>query len=132
MSTGQVLTNLLIVLGALILAAFFVAAEFAIVSVRKSAIETMLENEEGNHRKLKLSLKMVNKMNEYLSTTQVGITLTGIILGWIGADTLAKLLTDIFDLTSFNHTTALAISAVLGVVILTYLEVVLTDRKSVV
>ncbi|WP_027106429.1 hemolysin family protein [Ligilactobacillus ceti] len=127
MSTGQVLTNLLIVLGALILAAFFVAAEFAIVSVRKSAIETMLENEEGNHRKLKLSLKMVNKMNEYLSTTQVGITLTGIILGWIGADTLAKLLTDIFDLTSFNHTTAVAISAVLGVVILTYLEVVLTE-----
>lgn len=127
MSTSQVLTNLLIVLGALILAAFFVAAEFAIVSVRKSAIETMLENEEGNHRKLKLSLKMVNKMNEYLSTTQVGITLTGIILGWIGADTLAKLLTDIFDLTSFNHTTAVAISAVLGVVILTYLEVVLTE-----
>ncbi|KRN89367.1 magnesium and cobalt efflux protein corC [Ligilactobacillus ceti DSM 22408] len=114
-------------MGALILAAFFVAAEFAIVSVRKSAIETMLENEEGNHRKLKLSLKMVNKMNEYLSTTQVGITLTGIILGWIGADTLAKLLTDIFDLTSFNHTTAVAISAVLGVVILTYLEVVLTE-----
>lgn len=66
-------------------------------------------------------------MNEYLSTTQVGVTTTGIILGWLGADTLATLLTDLLGFMPLNKTSIVAISAVLGVVILTYLEVVITE-----
>ena len=108
-------------------AAFFVAAEFAIVSVRKSQIESMLEDGEGNKKKLEMALKMVDNMNEYLSTTQVGVSLTGIILGWLGADTLSQIFADFFSFTPLNHTTIMAISAVLGVVLLTYLEVVLTE-----
>lgn len=127
MSSGQAITNLIIILIVFYFAAFFVAAEFAIVSVRKSAIESALENEEGNQRKLKLALKMVTSMNEYLSTTQVGISTTGIILGWIGADTLTKILTDVLGFMPINHATTVAISAILGVVILTYLEVVVTE-----
>ena len=127
MSNGQALTNLIIVLVVFYFAAFFVAAEFAIVSVRKSALESALEAGEGNRRKLKLALNMVSNMNEYLSTTQVGVTTTGIILGWLGADTLATLLTDLLGLMPLNKTSIVAISAVLGVVILTYLEVVITE-----
>ena len=63
MSSGQAITNLIIILIVFYFAAFFVAAEFAIVSVRKSAIESALENGEGNQRKLKLALKMVTNMN---------------------------------------------------------------------
>ena len=70
---------------------------------------------------------MVSNMNEYLSTTQVGVTTTGIILGWLGADTLATLLTDLLGFMPLNKTSIVAISAVLGVVILTYLEVVITE-----
>lgn len=70
------------------------AAEFAIVSVRKSQIESMLEDGEGNKKKLEMALKMVDNMNEYLSTTQVGVSLTGIILGWLGADTLSQIFAD--------------------------------------
>ena len=103
------------------------AAEFAIVSVRKSQIESMLEDGEGNKKKLEMALKMVDNMNEYLSTTQVGVSLTGIILGWLGADTLSQIFADFFSFTPLNHTTIMAISAVLGVVLLTYLEVVLTE-----
>lgn len=127
MSNGQALTNLIIVLVVFYFAAFFVAAEFAIVSVRKSALESALEAGEGNRRKLKLALNMVSNMNEYLSTTQVGVTTTGIILGWLGADTLATLLTDLLGFMPLNKTSIVAISAVLGVVILTYLEVVITE-----
>lgn len=127
MSNGQALTNLIIILVVFYFAAFFVAAEFAIVSVRKSALESTLEAGEGNKRKLKLALNMVSNMNEYLSTTQVGVTTTGIILGWLGADTLATLLTDLFGFMPLNKTSIVAISAVLGVVILTYLEVVITE-----
>ena len=127
MSNGQELTNLIIILVVFYFAAFFVAAEFAIVSVRKSALESALEAGEGNKRKLKLALNMVSNMNEYLSTTQVGVTTTGIILGWLGADTLATLLTDLLGFMPLNKTSIVAISAVLGVVILTYLEVVITE-----
>lgn len=127
MSNGQALTNLIIILVVFYFAAFFVAAEFAIVSVRKSALESALEAGEGNKRKLRLALNMVSNMNEYLSTTQVGVTTTGIILGWIGADTLATLLTDLLGFMPLNKTSIVAISAVLGVVILTYLEVVITE-----
>lgn len=127
MSNGQALTNLIIILVVFYFAAFFVAAEFAIVSVRKSALESALEADEGNKRKLKLALNMVSNMNEYLSTTQVGVTTTGIILGWLGADTLATLLTDLLGFMPLNKTSIVAISAVLGVVILTYLEVVITE-----
>ena len=127
MPNGQALTNLIIILVVFYFAAFFVAAEFAIVSVRKSALESALEAGEGNKRKLKLALNMVSNMNEYLSTTQVGVTTTGIILGWLGADTLATLLTDLLGFMPLNKTSIVAISAVLGVVILTYLEVVITE-----
>ena len=127
MSNGQALTNLIIILVVFYFAAFFVAAEFAIVSVCKSALERALEAGEGNKRKLKLALNMVSNMNEYLSTTQVGVTTTGIILGWLGADTLATLLTDLLGFMPLNKTSIVAISAVLGVVILTYLEVVITE-----
>ena len=84
MSSGQAIINLIIVVIVFYFAAFFVAAEFAIVSVRKSAIESALEEGTGNKKKLKLALQMVSNMNEYLSTTQVGVSTTGIILGWIG------------------------------------------------
>lgn len=89
MSSGQAVSNLIVVVIVFFFAAFFVAAEFAIVSVRKSQIESMLEDGEGNKKKLEMALKMVDNMNEYLSTTQVGVSLTGIILGWLGADTLS-------------------------------------------
>ena len=127
MSNGQALTNLIIILVVFYFASFFVAAEFAIVSVRKSALESALEAGEGNRRKLKLALNMLSNMNEYLSTTQVGVTTNGIILGWLGADTLPTLLTDLLGFMPLNKTSIVAISAVLGVVILTYLEVVITE-----
>ena len=47
MSNGQALTNLIIILVVFYFAAFFVAAEFAIVSVRKSALESALESFAG-------------------------------------------------------------------------------------
>lgn len=127
MSSGQTITNLFIILIVFFFAAFFVASEFAIVTLRKSAVESALESENGNRRRLKLALQMINNMNEYLSTTQVGVSLTGIILGWIGADSLTKIFLDLFGVLPFSHTAAVSISAILGVVLLTYLEVVLTE-----
>ncbi|KRK08865.1 hypothetical protein FC52_GL000566 [Lactobacillus pasteurii DSM 23907 = CRBIP 24.76] len=110
-----------------VFASFFVAAEFALVQTRTSQLEDMLANDQGNKKKLKKALHMSHNLNEYLSTTQVGTTLVGVILGWFSADTLAEIFVRLFDLTSMSHSLVKSISAILGVVLLTYLEVVVTE-----
>lgn len=127
MSNAQIITNVIATLVIFVFASFFVAAEFALVQTRTSQLEDMLANDQGNKKKLKKALHMSHNLNEYLSTTQVGTTLVGVILGWFSADTLAEIFVRLFDLTSMSHSLVKSISAILGVVLLTYLEVVVTE-----
>ena len=127
MSTAQIVTNLIATLVIFVFAAFFVAAEFALVQTRPSQLEDMLSNKIGNHRKVKRALHMTHNLNEYLSTTQVGTTLVGVVLGWFSADTLAAIFERMFNLVELNHSVIRSISAILGVILLTYLEVVVTE-----
>ncbi len=68
---------------------FFVAAEFAMVSVRRARVETLAA--AGNRRAQRL-LDVLNNINSYISATQLGITLASLALGWIGEPTVALLL----------------------------------------
>ncbi|WP_461215065.1 hemolysin family protein [Lacticaseibacillus sp. GG6-2] len=129
MDSGQVASNLLVMVVTFLFAAFFVASEFALVQSRPSALEELLEEGTGNRKKLRRALKMVHNLNEYLSTTQVGVSVAGIILGWIGEETVEFLLLDLLDLTHLQlpDGSLHMIGAIFGVIILTYLEVVLTE-----
>lgn len=128
MSTNTLITNLIIILITFVVAYFFVAAEFALVQTRSSQIEDQLEQGVGNRAKLARALRMTQNLNEYLSTTQVGTSLTGILLGWIGETTIEQLLVDFFGWAHFASGNTLHIlGAVLGIILLTYLEVVLTE-----
>jgi CBS domain containing-hemolysin-like protein len=68
---------------------FFVAAEFALVGVRKSRIEALAV--DGDRAAVRL-LAMLNNLNAYISATQLGITLSSLGLGWIGEPAVAALL----------------------------------------
>lgn len=127
MSDPQIITNLIATLIIFAFAAFFVAAEFALVQTRPSQLEDMLAHGQGNKKKIKRGLHMVHNLNEYLSTTQVGTTLVGAILGWFAADTLAALFEKLFNLTPMNPSMVKSVSAILGLILLTYLEVVITE-----
>ncbi len=127
MSTTQIWINLLAILIIFVFAAFFVAAEFALVQVRPSQLEDKIANKDGNVKKLKRALHMTHNLNEYLSTTQVGTTLVGVILGWFGADTLSTIFERLLKLTPMNQHLVDTLGALLGVIFLTYLEVVLTE-----
>lgn len=127
MTTTQIWINLFAILVIFIFAAFFVAAEFALVQVRPSQLEDKIANGEGNVKKLKRALNMCHNLNEYLSTTQVGTTLVGVVLGWFGADTLATIFEDLLKLTPLSEKVVNSVGALLGVIFLTYLEVVLTE-----
>lgn len=68
---------------------FFVATEFAIVKVRSSKINQLLE--EG-HKKAVSAKHVITHLDEYLSACQLGITITALGLGWLGEPTLDRLL----------------------------------------
>jgi len=71
----------ILVLGLVALNGFFVAAEFAFVSVRRTRIETLAD--EGNNSAKRL-LEILSNLNPYLSAFQLGITLASLALGALG------------------------------------------------
>lgn len=127
MDTSQIVTNLVATLIIFGFATFFVISEFALVQTRPSQLEDMIANKEGNLKKLKRALHMVRNFNEYLSTTQVGTTLVGVVLGWFSTDTLSELIIRGLKISPLSESLAKSIGAVLGVLLLTYLEVVFTE-----
>ncbi|MCT4487871.1 hemolysin family protein [Levilactobacillus parabrevis] len=127
MDSGQIVVNLIIILITFFFAAFFVACEFALVQTRPSALEEKIAERDKPSVKLNRAMKMVTNLNEYLSTTQVGVSLAGIILGWIGETFFVDLLLDGMAPAHLNTATTHTISVIVGVLLLTYLEVVFTE-----
>ncbi|HEX6650960.1 MAG TPA: hemolysin family protein, partial [Pyrinomonadaceae bacterium] len=68
---------------------FFVAAEFALVGVRSSRIETLAASGSGAAKRL---MGLLQNLNAYLSACQLGITLASLALGWVGEPAIARLL----------------------------------------
>ncbi len=95
------LVDILITVFLVLLNAFFVAAEFAIVKVRSSQIE--LKVKQGN-RMASLSSHIISNMDSYLSATQLGITIASLGLGWIGESVVTKIILNTFDLLGLQIT----------------------------
>ncbi|TNJ65676.1 HlyC/CorC family transporter [Paenibacillus hemerocallicola] len=68
---------------------FFVAAEFAVVKIRGSRIESLVRD---GVRRAKFARTILADLNAYLSACQLGITLTSLGLGWIGEPAVSRLL----------------------------------------
>lgn len=83
------LLYLLLVILLVLANGFFVAAEFALVGVRRSRIAALAQ--DGN-RRAKLLLGLIDSLNAYISATQLGITMASLALGWIGEPVFAHLL----------------------------------------
>jgi len=85
--------DLAIVLILVLANAFFVASEFALVSVRKTRIDQLAA--EGN-RNASVVQRAVRDLDRYIAATQVGITLASLLLGGIGEQTLEPILSFLF------------------------------------
>jgi CBS domain containing-hemolysin-like protein len=102
---------------------FFVAAEFALVGVRRSRIEALAA--EGHSRATRL-LGLLNNLNAYLSGSQLGITLASLALGWIGEPTFAHLLER--PLAGFSDAWRHGIAFFIAFAIITSLHIVLGEQ----
>ncbi len=104
--------------------AFFVAAEFALVSVRDTRIQQLIDADRAGARTVR---KLHERMDELLSAVQLGVTLASLGLGWIGEPTLAALIQ--LGIGSGDHPTVLAhtIAVAVAFILITYLHVVLGE-----
>ena len=94
MSFWQYVFDIFTILLFIFLNGFFVAAEFAIVKTRLTQIEPLAAN--GNWR-AKIAREILFHTTAYLSAAQLGITMTSLILGWIGEPLAAEMLLPIFQ-----------------------------------
>jgi CBS domain containing-hemolysin-like protein len=125
-SPGDIVWRLIAVLALVFANGFFVAAEFAIVTVRKTRVDQLIA--EGNWRAHAVR-RAVSDPDSYIAATQLGITMASIGLGWIGEPALASViepslgvLPDLMAATT-AHTIAVAISFA----IITALHIVLGE-----
>ena len=101
---------------------FFVACEFAVVKVRGSQLEALIE--EGNLR-ANFVKHVRSHLDAYLSATQLGITLASLALGWVGEQFLVQILEPFFALVNIHsHGLVTSVSVALAFVGITFLHIV--------
>ncbi|QRK05136.1 HlyC/CorC family transporter [Archangium violaceum] len=106
---------------------FFVATEFAIVKIRHTRLQALAD--EGRPG-AGAALKMVEKLDSYLSATQFGITLASLGLGWLGEPAFAHLLEPVLTrLVPEAAGVALAhsLSVAIAFAIITFLHIVVGE-----
>ena len=116
------LGEIAVIVGLVVLNAFFVASEFAIVKVRGSQLDAL--EDEGNVRAV-FAKHVRSHLDAYLSATQLGITLASLALGWIGEQFLAHLLEPAFVLADIHsHALVSTIAITLAFLGITFLHIV--------
>ena len=127
LTAGSIAIRLAFVLLLVLMNAFFVAAEFALVAVRRSKIDQMAA--EGD-KSAAIVQKALTHLDRYISATQLGITLASLALGWIGEPALAILVDRMLEVVGVHlapgviHSTA---AIAVAFAIITFLHIVLGE-----
>lgn len=110
---GSIFFNLFVIALLLFSNGFFVASEFAIVSVRKTRITQLTK--EGNFN-AKVALEVLKDLDKFIAAVQLGVTVSSIGLGWVGEATLVRMVEPMFCFIPkayqlpASHTIAVAIA----------------------
>ena len=107
--------------------AFFVASEFALVSLRRPRIQTMAD--EGR-KGAAAALRLLNNPTRFISAVQLGVTLASLALGWLGEPSLAKIFEPIAERIASEGTVAYiahGIAIAISFCIITFFHVVLGE-----
>jgi CBS domain containing-hemolysin-like protein len=100
--------------------AFFVIAEYALIRARRARLELM---QEDGQRGASLALGQLANINEYISAVQIGVTMTSIGIGALGAPALASLLSGALG-GALSEGVALVIAAVLAFAVITTAQLI--------
>jgi CBS domain containing-hemolysin-like protein len=103
--------------------AFFVAAEFALVRARRSRLEQLREEDA----RARLALEEISEISEYLSACQLGVTFASIGIGFLGEPAVAALIHPWLG-GALSHGLALAISLIVAYVLTTALHITIGEQ----
>src|SRR5271157_4206645 len=104
--------------------AFFAAAEFALVSVRETRIQQLIEAHRAGARTV---LKLHQQLSRVVNGVQLGITVTSLTLGWLGEPVLARLFESWIGSVPYAAIYSHAIAVAVAFVIITSLHVILGE-----
>jgi CBS domain containing-hemolysin-like protein len=125
MDNQDLLTRLILVFLLIVLNAFFVAAEFSLVSVRRTRISQLVAAGDVPAQTVQ---SLQRSLDRLLSTTQLGITLSSLALGWIGESTMTvfvkKLLSFLPFSLNWQNLLSHGFSLCLAFLIVAYLQIV--------
>ncbi|WP_030339926.1 hemolysin family protein [Streptomyces sp. NRRL S-1022] len=116
--------QLLIGLATLVVNAFFVGAEFALISVRRSQIEPLAQEGDRRARSVLWGLEHVSAL---LAAAQLGITLCTLVLGVVAEPAIAHLLEPVFHALGVPVSAGHAVSFVIALTLATYLHMLLGE-----
>lgn len=123
---GSIYINLFLIAFLLFSNGFFVASEFAMVKVRKTRIEQLVN--EGNFN-AKIALEALKDLDKFIAAVQLGVTISSIGLGWVGEGTLARIIEPVFVfLPGISKTVAThTLSASIAFALITFFHVVIGE-----
>jgi CBS domain containing-hemolysin-like protein len=127
LSLTEILLEFLLIFFIVGLNGFFVASEFALVSVRKTSIQKRAE--EGS-KNAAAALRLLENPTLFISAVQLGVTLASLALGWVGEPTLAELFEPLAKRIASEGTAgyiAHGTAIVIAFCIITFLHVVLGE-----
>ncbi|WP_411344129.1 hemolysin family protein [Paenibacillus sp. WLX1005] len=108
----------------IVMTAFFVVVEFAIVKVRGSRIDQLIA--EGN-KNARYAKQVISNLDGYLSTCQLGITITALGLGMLGEPTVEAILEPVFHSLSVPTALSHILSYAIALILVTYFHVVVGE-----
>jgi magnesium and cobalt exporter, CNNM family len=118
-----VLGRLLAIILLVLLNAFFVGAEFALVRSRRTRLEAMVRSGD---RLARFAVRAASNISRILSASQLGVTLASLGLGWVAESTVGDIFANMFSYLPFaiEISLRLTLGAALALVVVTYLHVV--------
>ncbi|MGW5467315.1 hemolysin family protein [Streptomyces chartreusis] len=120
------MTALQLAIGALTLLtnAFFVGAEFALISVRRSQVEPRAK--DGDKR-ARMTLWALEHLSAMMATAQLGITVSSLVLGAVAEPAIAHLLEPAFETAHVPHALVHPIAFVIALTVATYLHMLIGE-----
>ncbi len=116
--------EILVILFLILLNGVFSMSEIAMISARKSSLQTDADSGNG---KAKRALKLASDPDKFLSTIQIGITLIGILTGIFSGNKVASALGVVFESWGVKAATAVGLAKTVIVIVVTYFSIVLGE-----
>jgi CBS domain containing-hemolysin-like protein len=127
----EILLKLLAALALVLMNAFFVASEFALVKVRETQLDTLIAK---GQRRAAITKRVISKLDASLSACQLGVTIASLALGWVGEPVFSAVLSPIWPLLGVDdpgsaHTRE-TISVLVGFGTITFLHITAGEQAA--